>query len=72
MQNITWKTVIAGVQQRTKLIDVQSEEKRVKSIIYSAALKLTSSEWLVWKEERLTVANGRVRVGCRPAAGAPS
>lgn len=64
MQNITWKTVVARLQQKTKLVDVQSEEKRVKSLIYTGALKLTSSEWLIWKEERITVANGMAKMPC--------
>jgi hypothetical protein len=64
MQNIEWKTVIGVIQRKTKLIDVQAEKERIRSLIYQAALKSTSSEYLEWKDEVVDVANGLAKLPC--------
>lgn len=64
MQLIDWKTVIGLIQRKTKLIDVEAEKERVKSLIFTAALKSSSSEWLVWKDEVVDVKNGLAKLPC--------
>lgn len=64
MQNIDWKTVIGVIQRKTKLIDVAAETERIKSLIYQAALKSTSSEYLEWRDEVIDVKNGLAKLPC--------
>ena len=64
MQNITWKTVAGLIQRKTKLIDVEAEKERIKSLIFTAALKSSSSEWLVWREAVVDVKNGLAKLPC--------
>ena len=64
MQIINWKTIAGLIQRKTKLIDVEAEKERIKSLIHTAALKSSSSEWLVWKDEVLEVKNGLAKLPC--------
>lgn len=64
MQTINWKTVIGQLQRETRLIDVEANKERIKSLINRAALRLTSSEWLVHKEETITIQNGIGKLPC--------
>jgi len=64
MQIIDWKTVMGLIQRKTKLIDVEAEKERIKSLIHTAALKSSSSEWLVWREAVVDVKNGLAKLPC--------